>query len=101
MAPPRPRRAWIEAIAGEFGPEHWRDAYASSGAAALAEILEQNGFFNRRNHPVRPRPPSQAAHRRRRCLEAPCALKAERIPVLPGGLAIMSAAVFASKCSAR
>ena len=38
-------RVEIEAIASEFGPSHWRDAYASSGtAAALAEILEQNGF---------------------------------------------------------
>src|SRR5436309_5931947 len=38
-------RAEIEAIAKEFGPRHWHDAYASSGtAAALAEILEQNSF---------------------------------------------------------
>jgi hypothetical protein len=38
-------RVEVEAIANEFGPKHWRDAYASSGtAAALAEILEQNGF---------------------------------------------------------
>ena len=38
-------RVEIEAIAQEFGPAHWREAYASSGtAAALAEILEQNGF---------------------------------------------------------
>ena len=44
--PPRPQaRAEIEAIASEFAPEHWRDAYASSGTAlALAEILEQNGL---------------------------------------------------------
>ena len=38
-------RVEIEAIARQFGPSHWREAYASSGtAAALAEILEQNGF---------------------------------------------------------
>ena len=38
-------RAEIEAIAREFGPEHWREAYASSGTAlALAAILEENGL---------------------------------------------------------
>jgi exopolyphosphatase/guanosine-5'-triphosphate,3'-diphosphate pyrophosphatase len=38
-------RVEIEAIAGDFGAGHWKNAYASSGtAAALAEILEQNGF---------------------------------------------------------
>ncbi|MEO8674949.1 MAG: exopolyphosphatase, partial [Casimicrobiaceae bacterium] len=38
-------RAEVEAIAREFGREHWHDAYASSGTAlALAEILEQNGL---------------------------------------------------------
>ena len=46
----------------EFGPGHWRDAYASSGtAAALAEILEQNGFSAGGITPVGPGAPAQAA----------------------------------------
>ena len=37
--------AEIEAIAHDFGHGQWRDAYASSGtAAALADILVQNGY---------------------------------------------------------
>lgn len=88
-------RVEVEAIAGEFGPEHWRDAYASSGtAAALAEILEQNGYSTDGITP------SGLARLRKRLIVAGeasrlnlHALKAERIPVLPGGLAIMSAAV--------
>ena len=88
-------RVEIEAIAGEFGAGHWKDAYASSGtAAALAEILEQNGFSaggitpaglaRLRGRLIRSRDP------RRLKLNA---LKPERVPVLAGGLAIMSAAV--------
>ena len=38
-------RAEIEAIAREFGREHWHEAFASSGTAlALAAILEENGL---------------------------------------------------------
>jgi len=90
-------RVEIEAIAGDFGAAHWKSAYASSGtAAALAEILEQNGFSaggitpaglaRLRKRLVRARDPAR--------LELN-ALKPERVPVLAGGLAIMSAAVAA------
>jgi exopolyphosphatase/guanosine-5'-triphosphate,3'-diphosphate pyrophosphatase len=89
-------RVEIEAIAGDFGAGHWKKAYASSGtAAALAEILEQNGFSNGGITPegldrlkkrlVRARNPARLKLN---------ALKPERVPVLAGGLAIMSAAVI-------
>ncbi len=88
-------RVEVEAIAGEFGPGHWRDSYASSGtAAALAEILEQNGFSGGGITPA------GLARLRQRLIAAQYAsrlnlnaLKAERVPVLAGGLAIMTAAV--------
>ncbi|HEY7945083.1 MAG TPA: Ppx/GppA phosphatase family protein [Casimicrobiaceae bacterium] len=88
-------RVEIEAIAGDFGVGHWKDAYASSGtAAALAEILEQNGFSGGGITPA------GLARLRKRLIAArhPArlklnALKPERVPVLAGGLAIMSAAV--------
>jgi exopolyphosphatase/guanosine-5'-triphosphate,3'-diphosphate pyrophosphatase len=88
-------RAEIEAIAREFGPTNWREAYASSGtAAALAEILEQNGFSSGGITPA------GLARLRKRMLAARHigrlslrALKPERAPVLAGGLAIMHAAV--------
>jgi len=88
-------RVEIEAIAGDFGPRHWHDAYASSGtAAALAEILEQNGFSGGGITPlglVRLKSRMLAArHIRRLSLHA---LKPERAPVLAAGLAIMMAAV--------
>ena len=88
-------RVEVEAIAREFGPGHWREAYASSGtAAALAEILEQNGFSGGGITPagltrLRKRL-ILAGNVRRLNLNA---LKPERVPVLAGGLAIMTAAV--------
>jgi exopolyphosphatase / guanosine-5'-triphosphate,3'-diphosphate pyrophosphatase len=88
-------RVEIEAIAREFGPSHWREAYASSGtAAALAEILVQNGFSGGGITPnglrrLRKRMIA-AGHIQRVSLRA---LKLERAPVLAGGLAIMTAAV--------
>lgn len=88
-------RVEIEAIAREFGPDHWREAYASSGtAAALAEILEQNGFSGGGITPPGLRRLKArmlaARHIARLSLHA---LKPERAPVLAGGLAIMNAAV--------
>jgi exopolyphosphatase/guanosine-5'-triphosphate,3'-diphosphate pyrophosphatase len=87
-------RVEIEPIAAKFGPGHWREAYASSGtAAALAEILEQNGFSGGGITPAglsRLRKRMVAArHIGRLSLHA---LKPERAPVLAGGLAIMIAA---------
>src|SRR5437762_1945657 len=88
-------RVEIEPINGDFGPGHWREAYASSGtAAALAEILEKNGFSAGGVTPdglARLRKRMIAArHVSRLSLQA---LKPERAPVLAGGLAIMIAAV--------
>ena len=88
-------RVEIEPITGDFGPGHWREAYASSGtAAALAEILEKNGFSAGGVTPdglARLRKRMIAArHVSRLSLQA---LKPDRAPVLAGGLAIMIAAV--------
>ena len=88
-------RAEIEAIAGAFGPDQWREAYGSSGTAvALADILEKNGFSGGGITPVGlarlKRRMLDAGHVSRLKLEA---LKGERAPVLAGGLAIMTAAV--------
>jgi len=88
-------RAEIEAIAGEFAPANWREAYASSGTAmALADILERNAFSGGGITPVGlvrlRRHMLAAGHISRLKLNA---LKGERAPVLAGGLAIMSAAV--------
>ena len=88
-------RADIEAIAVRFGPEHWREAYASSGTAlALAAILEENGLSAGGITPdglarLRTRMIS-AGHLSRLSLAG---LQPERAPVLPGGLAIMAAAL--------
>ncbi len=88
-------RAEIEAIAREFGPEHWKDAFASSGTAlALAAILEENGFS------AGGITPDGLARLRRKMIQAgsvdrlaQLGVKLERAPVLAGGLAVMAAAV--------
>ncbi len=88
-------RAEIEAIAKEFGREHWHEAYASSGTAlALAAILEENGLSAGGITPeglarLRKRMVG-AGHMSRLTLEG---IKPERAPVLPGGFAIMAAAM--------
>ena len=88
-------RAEIEAIAREFGREHWTEAYASSGTAlALAAILEENGLSAGGITPdglarLRKRMVG-AGHMARLTLDG---VKPERAPVLPGGFAIMSAAM--------
>jgi exopolyphosphatase/guanosine-5'-triphosphate,3'-diphosphate pyrophosphatase len=88
-------RAEIEAIAREFGREHWHEAYASSGTAlALAAILEENGLSAGGITPdglarLRKRMVG-AGHMGRVALDG---IKPERAPVLPGGFAIMSAAM--------
>ena len=88
-------RAEVEAIAREFGREHWREAWASSGTAlALAEILEQNGLSTGGITPQglnRLRKRMIGAGNVRR-LKLP-GLKPERTPVLAGGFAIMAAAL--------
>lgn len=89
-------RAEIEAIAQEFGREHWHEAYASSGTAlALAAILEENGLSAGGITPdglsrLRKRMVG-AGNMARLSLEG---VKPERAPVLPGGFAIMAAAMM-------
>jgi len=88
-------RAEIEAIAREFGPTHWREAYASSGTAlALAEILEQNGLSS---GGITPSGLSRLQKRMARAGHVDrlnlAGLKPERVPVLAGGLSIMAAAL--------
>ena len=88
-------RAEIEAIARDFDSGHWTHAYASSGTAlALAEILEQNALASGGITP------EGLARLRQRFIAAGhvsrlklAALKPERVPVLAGGFAIMSAAL--------
>src|SRR5205807_3286300 len=88
-------RAEIDAIAREFGREHWREAYASSGTAlALAEILERNGMSAGRITPpglarLRERM-RRAGHVQRRKLAG---VKPEPAPALAGGPAIMADAL--------
>jgi exopolyphosphatase/guanosine-5'-triphosphate,3'-diphosphate pyrophosphatase len=88
-------RAHIEAIAGEFGPDQWREAFASSGTAlALAAILEENGLS------AGGITPEGLARLRKRMIGAGRisrltleGIKPERAPVLAGGFAIMAAAM--------
>jgi exopolyphosphatase/guanosine-5'-triphosphate,3'-diphosphate pyrophosphatase len=88
-------RAHIEAIASEFGPEHWREAFASSGTAlALAAILEENGLSAAgitNDGLARLRKRMIGAGRMSRLALA--GLKPERVPVLAGGFSIMVAAM--------
>jgi exopolyphosphatase / guanosine-5'-triphosphate,3'-diphosphate pyrophosphatase len=88
-------RAEIDAIAREFGREHWKEAYASSGTAlALAAILEENGLsaggITREGLARLRKRMVGAGHMSRLVLAG---IKPERVPVLPGGFAIMSAAM--------
>jgi exopolyphosphatase/guanosine-5'-triphosphate,3'-diphosphate pyrophosphatase len=88
-------RALIESIAGEFAPDQWREAFASSGTAlALAAILEENGLS------AGGITPDGLARLRKRMIGAGritrlnlVGVKPERAPVLAGGFAIMAAAM--------
>jgi exopolyphosphatase/guanosine-5'-triphosphate,3'-diphosphate pyrophosphatase len=90
-------RALIESIAGEFGPDHWHEAFASSGTAlALSAILEENGLS------AAGITPDGLARLRKRMIGAGrvsrltlVGVKPERAPVLAGGFAIMAAAMSA------
>lgn len=88
-------RAEIEVITRDFTRARWQEAYASSGTAlALAEILEQNAYSAggiTADGLLRLRARLIAARRIDRVRLA--ALKSARAPVLPGGLAIMAAAM--------
>ncbi len=88
-------RGALESISSRYRGTGWQEAYGSSGTAkGLLAILTENGLSPTRYHPGRPgsaaRPPWCAAGEVR--LDDWAGLKAERVPVLAGGLAIMMAA---------
>ena len=83
----------LEVIARDYLDAGWQNGIGSSGTArALGDILEQNGLsaqgITRDGLGALRELMLRAGHADRLKLEA---LKAERIPVLPGGFAIMSA----------
>ncbi|MEO8937535.1 MAG: exopolyphosphatase [Burkholderiaceae bacterium] len=83
----------LEVIARQYLDAGWQHAIGSSGTArALGEILEQNGLssegITRDGLGALRELMLQAGNAGRLKLEA---LKADRVPVLPGGFAIMSA----------
>lgn len=83
----------LEVIARDYLDAGWQNAFGSSGTArALGEILEQNGLaaqgITRDGLAGLRELMLRAGNADRLKLEA---LKADRIPVLPGGFAIMSA----------
>ncbi len=83
----------LEVIARDYLDFGWQHAIGSSGTArALGEILEQNGLsaegITRDGLQALREMLIKAGHAERLKLEA---LKPDRIPVLPGGFAIMSA----------
>jgi exopolyphosphatase/guanosine-5'-triphosphate,3'-diphosphate pyrophosphatase len=89
-------RGELEHMAMQFSRGHWQEAVGSSGTVrALADILRQNGFDR---EPITPAGIDQlrthlikAGHMGRVELAG---LKADRAPVLPGGLAILAAVLF-------
>lgn len=87
-------RSEVQAIASEFSRDHWDVAFASSGSArVLCDILEQNGYSDgglTRDGLEQLRAQMLKAGDIYK-LDLP-GLKADRIPVLPGGYAIMYAA---------
>ena len=86
-------RGELEVIAADFCAGHWQQAIGSSGTArALAEILQLNGWGD---GDITPKGFDQL---RAQLLKAGdlgkislAGLRADRVPVLPGGFAIMSA----------
>jgi exopolyphosphatase / guanosine-5'-triphosphate,3'-diphosphate pyrophosphatase len=84
----------LQTIASEFSSDHWDIALGSSGSArVLCDILEQNGYSDRGITRA------GLEQLRAQLLKAGSAdnlglqgLKPDRIPVLPGGFAIMYAA---------
>ncbi len=87
-------RSEVQAIASEFSQGHWNAVFGSSGTSrVLCDILEQNGFSDggiTREGLERLREQFLKAGDVNK-LEL-SGLKSERVPVLPGGYAIMYAA---------
>lgn len=89
-------RAEVQAIAAEFSAGHWQQAVGSSGTAkALSEILQMNGYSDSGITPVGLAKLREAMLKAGDCSKLQLAgLRADRVPVLAGGFAIM-AAIFA------
>ncbi len=95
-------RIEVQAIASEFQSYHWQEAVGSSGTAkALAEILQLNGYSDNGITPA------GLDKLRAAILKAGdigklklAGLRPDRVPVLAGGFAIMSA-IFAELGIAR
>lgn len=86
-------RAELQSVRGEFSASHWQQAVGSSGTAkALAEILELNGYskngITEKGLDQLREVMLKAGDSEKLQLNG---LKADRIPVLVGGFAIMSA----------
>ncbi len=84
----------LQTIVREFSHGHWHDALGSSGSARmLCDVLEQNGYssggITRAGLELLREQLLKAGDVRRLDLAG---LKTDRIPVLPGGFAIMYAA---------
>ncbi len=88
-------RAEIEAIAREFGPEHWQRGVRLLGHGARPGRDPRGERAVRgRHHARRACAPAQADDRRRQHSRLQLAgVKPERAPVLAGGFAIMAAAI--------
>lgn len=88
-------RAELQAIAHEFGRDHWQMAIGTSGTArSLADIMEQNGLGSGINLEGMDKLRSILLKAGHIDLVDLTGLRVDRRPVLPGGFAIM-AAVFA------
>lgn len=90
-------RSELQPIMNEFSRKHWRSAFGSSGTVrAISEILRDNGFDDEAIT-------FDGVQRLRACLiksgnvldASLAAIRADRAPVLPGGLAILNAALTA------
>ena len=87
-------RGALESISSRYRGTGWEEAYGSSGTAkGLLAVLTENGF-NPRDITLDGMEQLRDALERKGVvrLEDWAGLKAERVPVLPGGLAIMIAA---------
>jgi len=88
-------RTELQTMVGEFSNKHWKEAVGSSGSArALAEILQLNGFTESGITP------DGLERLRSSMIKAGdvkhldlAGIRSDRLPVLPGGLAIMTAAM--------
>ena len=87
-------RIELQSIKLKFTPKHWQEAIGSSGTArALADLLEQNGWSNAGITADGLAQLRGMMLKVGDCkkLESLLGMKSDRIPVLPGGFAIMSA----------